>query len=169
MILVHNAEPQQYRNILRNPAVPSRTGLSTSQRWRLERRGEFPARVQLSEMAVGWYEDEVNEWIESRPRAGGKQPPLPKSRRQSSAACHSNGAINNVLDRRIDDELDLSVRASNALRNENIIVVGDLVERTQKDLLKIPNFGRVSLGEVESALAKLHLHLGMQHPASAAE
>jgi DNA-directed RNA polymerase alpha subunit len=62
------------------------------------------------------------------------------------------------------DDLNLSVRASNALRNEKIITVGDLVERSRESLLAMPNFGRVSLAEVESALAKLQLHLGMQHP-----
>jgi prophage regulatory protein len=76
------------RNILRKPAVRGRTGLSDSQLWRLEQRGEFPARVRLSPggLAVGWYEDEVDDFVNSRPRAAGKQPPLPKSRRRESAA-----------------------------------------------------------------------------------
>jgi len=169
MALPRRAEPQQHRNILRNGPVTVRTGLSPSQRWRLEQRGEFPARVQLSEMSVGWYEDEIDAWVASRPRAGGKQPPLPKGRRQPPHASHSNGIgppIHKVLDRHID-ELDLSVRASNALRNENIIVIGDLVKRTKQELLSIPNLGRVSLAEVEPVLAKLKLHLGMQLPAPA--
>lgn len=164
MALPRHAEPQQHRNILRNGTVTTRTGLSPSQRYRLEKRGEFPAKVQLSEMSVGWYEDEVDAWVAGRPRGGGKQPPLPKGRRQPPHASRSNGIgppIHKVLDRPID-ELHLSVRASNALRSENIIVIGELVERTKQELLSIPNFGRVSLAEVESALAELKLHLGMQ-------
>jgi DNA-directed RNA polymerase alpha subunit len=118
-------------------------------------------------MAVGWYQDEIDAWVAGRPRASGKRPPLPKGRRQPPPhASHSNSigrAINNVLERRID-ELDLSVRAVNALRNENIIVVGELVQRSEKELLSMPNFGRISLAEIESVLAKLKLHLGMQLP-----
>jgi prophage regulatory protein len=76
------------RNIIRKPEVRRRTGLSDSQIWRLEKEGTFAARIHLGPLAVGWYEDEVDEWVNSRPRAGGKQPPLPRSRRlrQESAA-----------------------------------------------------------------------------------
>jgi predicted DNA-binding transcriptional regulator AlpA len=167
MALPRHAEPQQHRNILRNAAVTARTGLSPSQRWRLERRGEFPARVQLSQMSVGWFEHEIDTWVASRPRAGGKQPPLPKSRRQPPPqAPHSNGAgrpIDNVLDRRID-EIGLSNRARNALVADGIEYVGELVQRSEQELLSISNFGRVSLADVESALAELKLHLDMQLP-----
>jgi prophage regulatory protein len=73
------------RSIIRNPEVQKRTGLSGSTLWRLEQAGQFPARVQLgSPQAVGWYEDEVDDWVNSRSRAGGKQPPLPKNRRALS-------------------------------------------------------------------------------------
>jgi prophage regulatory protein len=69
------------RKIIRKPAVRERTGYSDTQIWRLEQRGEFPARVQLGPFSVGWYADEVDEWVRSRVRAGGRQPPLPRSRR----------------------------------------------------------------------------------------
>jgi hypothetical protein len=59
------------------------------------------------------------------------------------------------------DDLGLSVRAMNALRSDNITTIGDLVQRTRQGLLVIPNFGRVSLAEVEAALAKLKLQLGI--------
>jgi predicted DNA-binding transcriptional regulator AlpA len=154
----------QYR-ILRKRDVEALAGLSYSQIYRLERRGAFPARVKLSPQRVGWREQEVADWCNNRPRGGGTQPPLPKSRLQPPpyAANGAGSPIDNVLERSIDG-LDLSVRASNALRSDNIILVGDLVERTKKNLMEIPNFGPVSLLEVESALAKLKLHLGMQLP-----
>jgi prophage regulatory protein len=69
------------RRIIRRPEVRRRTGLSDSQTWRLERAGNFPARIQLGPLAVGWFEDEVDDWVRSRIRAGGRQPPLPKRRR----------------------------------------------------------------------------------------
>jgi prophage regulatory protein len=50
-------------------------GYSDTQIWRLERAGQFPQRVQLTEGgAVGWYEDEINAWVDSRIRAPGKRP-----------------------------------------------------------------------------------------------
>ena len=64
------------RRIIRKPEVCRRTGYSPVQLWRLEKQGLFPYRVQLSPMAVGWYEDEVDEWIRSRVRQGGKRPPV---------------------------------------------------------------------------------------------
>jgi prophage regulatory protein len=72
------------RKILRKPAVRARTGYGDTQIWRLERAGRFPKRVRLSPMAVGWFEDEIEEWVLSRVRGTGKQPPLPKARREAA-------------------------------------------------------------------------------------
>ena len=76
---------RKQRNIIRKPEVEKRTGLSPSHTWRLEQRGDFPARVKLGPMAVGWYEDEVDDWVNSRLRGCAKAPPLPKKRRALSA------------------------------------------------------------------------------------
>ena len=63
------------RTIIRKRAVRSRIGYSDTQIWRLEKAGKFPQRVQLTEGgAVGWYEDEVDAWVDSRVRAAGKRP-----------------------------------------------------------------------------------------------
>jgi DNA-directed RNA polymerase subunit alpha len=59
------------------------------------------------------------------------------------------------------EELDLSVRAQNALHNEGIKTIGDLVAKTDDDLLKFRNFGRKSLEEIKAALAAVGLSLGM--------
>lgn len=64
------------RRIIRKPEVERLTGYSGVQIWRLEGKGQFPSRVELSPMAVGWFEDEVIEWIQSRVRRGGKRPPV---------------------------------------------------------------------------------------------
>jgi prophage regulatory protein len=55
--------------ILRTADVIRRTGLSRTTLWRLERQGEFPARVRLGLNSVGWREHEIAHWIEARPRA----------------------------------------------------------------------------------------------------
>jgi predicted DNA-binding transcriptional regulator AlpA len=54
--------------ILNPSEVVKKTGLSRVTLWRLEKIGQFPARVNLTEARVGWPENEIDEWIESRPR-----------------------------------------------------------------------------------------------------
>ena len=54
--------------LIRERQILERTGLSRTQRWRLEREGRFPARVQLSDRAFGWIESEVEAWIAERVR-----------------------------------------------------------------------------------------------------
>ena len=71
------------RKIIRKPQVRELTGFSDTTIWRLEKQGRFPRRVRLGEMSVGWYADEVCEWVRLRLRGMGKQPPLPPARRGS--------------------------------------------------------------------------------------
>ncbi len=58
-------------------------------------------------------------------------------------------------------ELELSVRSVNCLQNDNIIYIGDLVKKTEGDMLRTPNFGRKSLNEIKEVLGDMGLHLGM--------
>ncbi len=60
------------------------------------------------------------------------------------------------------DELELSVRSANCLKNDNIIYIGDLVLKTESDMLRTPNFGRKSLNEIKEVLSQMGLHLGME-------
>ncbi|MBM3602321.1 MAG: DNA-directed RNA polymerase subunit alpha [Alphaproteobacteria bacterium] len=60
------------------------------------------------------------------------------------------------------EELELSVRASNCLKNDNIVYIGDLVQKSEMDLLKTPNFGRKSMEEIKRVLVTMGLNLGMQ-------
>jgi DNA-directed RNA polymerase subunit alpha len=61
-------------------------------------------------------------------------------------------------------ELELSVRAANCLKNDNIVYIGDLVLRTEPEMLKTPNFGRKSLNEIKAVLNEMGLSLGMDVP-----
>jgi DNA-directed RNA polymerase subunit alpha len=60
------------------------------------------------------------------------------------------------------DELELSVRSANCLQNANIQLIGELVQRTEQDMLKTKNFGRKSLKEIKEILANMGLSLGMK-------
>jgi DNA-directed RNA polymerase subunit alpha len=60
------------------------------------------------------------------------------------------------------DELELSVRSANCLKNDNIVYIGDLVQKSESDMLRTPNFGRKSLNEIKEVLTIMGLHLGMQ-------
>jgi DNA-directed RNA polymerase subunit alpha len=62
------------------------------------------------------------------------------------------------------DELELSVRSANCLKNDNIVYIGDLVQKTEQEMLRTPNFGRKSLNEIKEVLANMGLTLGMTVP-----
>ena len=74
-----------------------------------------------------------------------------------------NLPFNKNLLRKVD-ELELSVRSGNCLKNDNIIYIGDLVQKTEAEMLRTPNFGRKSLNEIKEVLAQMNLHLGMEIP-----
>ena len=62
------------------------------------------------------------------------------------------------------EELELSVRSANCLKNDNIIYIGDLVQKTESEMLRTPNFGRKSLNEIKEVLTQMELNLGMSVP-----
>lgn len=62
------------------------------------------------------------------------------------------------------DELELSVRSQNCLKNDNTVYIGDLVCKTESEMLKTPNFGRKSLNEIKEVLATMGLKFGMEVP-----
>lgn len=73
------------------------------------------------------------------------------------------GAFNPHFLRKVD-ELELTVRSSNCLKNENIVYIGDLVQKTESEMLRTPNFGRKSLNEIKEVLSQMGLNFGMTIP-----
>jgi DNA-directed RNA polymerase subunit alpha len=71
--------------------------------------------------------------------------------------------VNRFLLKKVD-ELELSVRSANCLKNDNIIYIGDLVQKTEAEMLRTPNFGRKSLNEIKEVLQAMGLRLGMDVP-----
>jgi DNA-directed RNA polymerase subunit alpha len=86
-------------------------------------------------------------------------------REDESAA--GGGDIADHLDKSVD-ELELSVRAANCLKNADIRTIRDLVQRTEADMLKTKNFGRKSLSEIKEVLRGMGLSLGMKLEAAEA-
>lgn len=78
-----------------------------------------------------------------------------------STAARSSAQFDPVLLRPVD-ELELTVRSANCLKAENIYYIGDLIQRTENELLKTPNLGRKSLNEIKEVLASRGLTLGMK-------
>lgn len=71
--------------------------------------------------------------------------------------------LNRYLLKKVD-ELELSVRSANCLKNDNIIYIGDLVQKSEAEMLRTPNFGRKSLNEIKEVLSSMGLRLGMDIP-----
>ncbi|MFV2003036.1 MAG: DNA-directed RNA polymerase subunit alpha [Paracoccaceae bacterium] len=68
--------------------------------------------------------------------------------------------FNQLLLKKVD-ELELSVRSANCLKNDNIVYIGDMIQKTEAEMLRTPNFGRKSLNEIKEVLSGMGLHLGM--------
>ncbi|HET7774566.1 MAG TPA: DNA-directed RNA polymerase subunit alpha [Burkholderiaceae bacterium] len=76
-------------------------------------------------------------------------------------ASSNSPSVDPILMRPVDD-LELTVRSANCLKAENIYYIGDLIQRTENELLKTPNLGRKSLNEIKEVLAARGLTLGMK-------
>ncbi|RFB80843.1 DNA-directed RNA polymerase subunit alpha [Methylovirgula sp. 4M-Z18] len=82
-------------------------------------------------------------------------------KREEAAPAIPELAFNPALLKKVD-ELELSVRSANCLKNDNIVYIGDLIQKTEGEMLRTPNFGRKSLNEIKEVLAQMGLHLGME-------
>ena len=99
----------------------------------------YAARVLVDQLAV-FADLESTDFVDSKP---------------------ASAAVDPVLLRPVDD-LELTVRSANCLKAENIYYIGDLIQRTEAELLKTPNLGRKSLNEIKEVLATRGLTLGMK-------
>ena len=94
-------------------------------------------------------QDQLNVFVNfDEPRRDDERPSMPEL------------AFNPALLKKVD-ELELSVRSANCLKNDNIVYIGDLIQKTEAEMLRTPNFGRKSLNEIKEVLAGMGLHLGV--------
>ncbi len=84
-------------------------------------------------------------------------------RKEEAATAAPQLPFNPALLKKVD-ELELSVRSANCLKNDNIVYIGDLIQKSEAEMLRTPNFGRKSLNEIKEVLAGMGLHLGMEVP-----
>jgi len=104
----------------------------------------YAARILVDQLSVFAALEGTAVQPEGEKPGGGKAPP-----------------IDPILLRPVDD-LELTVRSANCLKAENIYYIGDLIQRTETELLKTPNLGRKSLNEIKEVLAARGLTLGMK-------
>jgi DNA-directed RNA polymerase subunit alpha len=102
----------------------------------------FAAKILKEQLSI-WVNFEESEETAYPPQLGDDEP------------------LNENLFRSVE-ELELSVRSANCLQNANITLIGELVQRTEQDMLKTKNFGRKSLKEIKEILANMGLSLGMK-------
>ena len=118
----------------------------------------YAARILQDQLQLFVHFDESQVRMAPSPMIG--QPPLPMAGRELTA---DTNQLNRYLLKKVD-ELELSVRSANCLKNDNIIYIGDLVQKTEAEMLRTPNFGRKSLNEIKEVLASMGLRLGMDIP-----
>ena len=95
-------------------------------------------------------QDQLSAFVNLDQKAGASEP-----------VSESGVSVDPILLRPVDD-LELTVRSANCLKAENIFLIGDLIQRTEVELLKTPNLGKKSLTEIKDVLATRGLSLGMR-------
>ena len=122
----------------------------------------YAARILQDQLAlfVGF---EDSSYRAASPMIGQAASPQPMGGGSALPETTDTNQLNRYLLKKVD-ELELSVRSANCLKNDNIIYIGDLVQKTEAEMLRTPNFGRKSLNEIKEVLASMGLRLGMDIP-----
>jgi prophage regulatory protein len=151
------------RRILSPKQVKDKTSFSERHQRRLADEGRFPKPVRLGDGPhgrIGYIEDEIDRWLVDRvaerdgakPMNGVATEPAPVAKAGGGAALEKKLRLPLA-------ELGLPARACNALVADGLIHFGDLMQRSEVDLLGIPNIGRGSLAEIKAVLARHKLKL----------
>jgi DNA-directed RNA polymerase subunit alpha len=117
----------------------------------------YAARILQDQLQLFVHFDDSQVRMPSSPMIGQAAVPM------AEATPADTNQLNRYLLKKVD-ELELSVRSANCLKNDNIIYIGDLVQKTEAEMLRTPNFGRKSLNEIKEVLASMGLRLGMDIP-----
>jgi DNA-directed RNA polymerase subunit alpha len=107
-------------------------------------------------------QDQLQVFVHFEDSMAASSPMIGQAAPSSSDESDAN-QLNRYLLKKVD-ELELSVRSANCLKNDNIIYIGDLVQKSEAEMLRTPNFGRKSLNEIKEVLSSMGLRLGMDIP-----
>jgi DNA-directed RNA polymerase subunit alpha len=118
----------------------------------------YAARILQDQLQLFVHFDESQVRMAASPMIGQAMPMA-----AAEQIATDTNQLNRYLLKKVD-ELELSVRSANCLKNDNIIYIGDLVQKTEAEMLRTPNFGRKSLNEIKEVLASMGLRLGMDIP-----
>jgi predicted DNA-binding transcriptional regulator AlpA len=156
---------------LSDPACRDITQLSRRQRNRMAADGKFPQPVTLTDGSgdrpgrVAWVEREIREWVAERIAERDRTKPMNGAATNSAPAATSSASKaggGTALEKKLRlplADLGLPARARNALVADGLIHVGDLVQRSEADVMGIPNISRVSLAQIKAALSRHKLKL----------
>lgn len=109
-------------------------------------------------------QDQLQVFVHFEEAMSASSPMIGMAAPSSSSSDESDAnQLNRYLLKKVD-ELELSVRSANCLKNDNIIYIGDLVQKSEAEMLRTPNFGRKSLNEIKEVLSSMGLRLGMDIP-----
>ena len=123
----------------------------------------YAARILQDQLQLFVHFDDSQVRMASSPMIGQAVPPMDGGMMMGGTPQADSNQLNRYLLKKVD-ELELSVRSANCLKNDNIIYIGDLVQKTEAEMLRTPNFGRKSLNEIKEVLASMGLRLGMDIP-----
>ena len=123
----------------------------------------YAARILQDQLQLFVHFDDSQVRMASSPMIGQAVPTMGGDMMMGGAPAADTNQLNRYLLKKVD-ELELSVRSANCLKNDNIIYIGDLVQKTEAEMLRTPNFGRKSLNEIKEVLASMGLRLGMDIP-----
>jgi len=108
-------------------------------------------------------QDQLQVFVHFEDSMAASSPMVGMSAPSASSEESDANQLNRYLLKKVD-ELELSVRSANCLKNDNIIYIGDLVQKSEAEMLRTPNFGRKSLNEIKEVLSSMGLRLGMDIP-----
>ncbi len=123
----------------------------------------YAARILQDQLQLFVHFDDSQIRMASSPMIGQAAPAMGGDMMSAGGMTADTNQLNRYLLKKVD-ELELSVRSANCLKNDNIIYIGDLVQKTEAEMLRTPNFGRKSLNEIKEVLASMGLRLGMDIP-----